>query len=240
MIKRLSLAIAALAIVAAASSCKNNDKTVVVNTEPPYELSSVEDSLSWALGFTLANTIASTGFSPNREVLFQAICATLDSKPQPMDQETTMRQLMNIQLMQHKRQSDMAQDVQAREAEYFKQLLQDNPQIKTSDKGFYYEVLKEGTGRKGEPGLIAVFDFKGCFANGQIFDQTYGNRDAVTHVIGEPMMPGLIDGMCLMNAGSTYRFYFPSDRAFGQKGNESVPPNTIVIYEVEMHEIKDF
>ena len=130
-------------------------------------------------------------------------------------------------------------EVRAREAEYFAQLQKDNPNVIKSDKGFYYEVLKEGNGRKGEPGLVVVFDYKGMFPNGQIFDQTYGNRDEITHVISESIFEGLREGFCLMKAGSKYRFYFPSEMAFGSNGTENIPPYSVVIYEVDLHEVHE-
>ena len=107
------------------------------------------------------------------------------------------------------------------------------------DKGFYYEVLKEGTGRKAEPGLIIDFDYKGTFTNGQIFDQTYGNRSSIVHLVDESLMPGLREGFCMMKAGSTYRFYFPCEMAFGAKGTDDIPPFTTVIYEVELHDVHE-
>jgi FKBP-type peptidyl-prolyl cis-trans isomerase len=101
------------------------------------------------------------------------------------------------------------------------------------------QVLKEGDGRKGELGLLVEFDYKGTFTNGQIFDQTYGNRPPIVHMIDEGLMPGLREAFCMMKAGSKYRFYFPSEMAFGAQGSEDIPPFTTVIYEVELHDVHE-
>jgi FKBP-type peptidyl-prolyl cis-trans isomerase len=74
---------------------------------------------------------------------------------------------------------------------------------------------------------------------GQPYDQTYGKRDPIVHVIGTPMFPGLIEAFQLMNAGSRYRFYFPYQVCFGARGSDGIPPFTPMIYEVELHEIYD-
>lgn len=238
--KKLFFAAACVAALCMTVSCNNNDR-IVVKTDAPVEMNDYNDSLSWALGFSLAQNIAVTGVKIDRELLMQAICVTLDSKQQPLTQNDMSNLLADLEqrmmINRSQQEENRMNDVRAREAEYFKKLQQDNPNVKKSDKGFYYEVLKEGTGRKGEMGLVVVFDYKGMLTNGQIFDQTYGNRDAITHVISESIFEGLKEGLQLMRAGSTYRFYFPSELAFGATGTESIPPYTTVIYEVELHDV---
>ncbi len=214
-----------------------------IDTEAPAALKNNNDSISWALGTITAQNIIATGIEVDREVLIQALLTTLDNKTQPLTQEQLMQLQQQIEKQlyvseQAKYQSSL-EEARASEKTYFAQLLQNNPNVKKSDKGFYYEVLKEGTGRKAEPGLIIDFDYKGTFTNGQIFDQTYGNRSSIVHLVDESLMPGLREGFCMMKAGSTYRFYFPCEMAFGAKGTDDIPPFTTVIYEVELHDVHE-
>jgi FKBP-type peptidyl-prolyl cis-trans isomerase len=240
--KKILLAITSLCLIGIATSCHKSG-TLTINTDETPQLTNKADSISWAMGFTLAQNVASTGIKIDREIMLQAICATLDSKQQPMTQEQTFAMLQEIEKAAffNKTNNEKAQleETRARESEYFAKLTKENPKIKKSDKGFYYEVLKEGNGRQGAPGLVVYFDYKGSFTNGQIFDQTYGNREPITHVISESLMPGLFEGFCMMKGGSTYRFYFPAEMAFGANGAEGIPPYSTVIYEVELHEVRD-
>lgn len=229
---------ACCALLLAVSACGGKDKVVVTRGATP-QLVSTNDTLSWALGFNMAQIIASTGVDVNREVLFQAITNTLDTMQQPLTQQQMNYAASELDRMIFTQQAAKRQNAKLTEEAYFDKLQQDNPAIKKDERGFYYEVLKEGKGPKGELGMIAYFDYKATFVNGQVFDQTYGNRQPITHVIGEPMMPGLQYAFCLMTPGSTYRFYFPSEMAFGSQGTESVPPYTPLVYEVEVHDIYD-
>ncbi len=237
--KRLTFMVPLVAM-AMMVSCGGKEGRVVVDTKAPVEMNELSDSLSWALGFGMAQQIASYGFEVNRAVLLQAICQTLDTMQQPLTQEQMtglIEQLNTLQFMQRNKQQ---QTVQGDEDAYFTNLMQENPNVKKSDKGIYYEVVKEGNGRQGEIGLVAFFDFKGMLTNGQVFTQTYGEREPIRHTIGEPMIQGLQDGFCMMKAGSTYRFYIPSALAYGTSGyGDMVPPNAIVVYEVELHEVTD-
>ena len=104
--------------------------------------------------------------------------------------------------------------------------------------GFYYEQLRAGKGRKAVYGDRINFDYRSFLMfSGEAYDQTYGKRDPIIHVVGEPMFTGLIEGFQLMNAGSIYRFYFPYQLAFGERGSRDIPGFTPFIYEVELHEI---
>ncbi|MBP5516818.1 MAG: FKBP-type peptidyl-prolyl cis-trans isomerase [Bacteroidales bacterium] len=254
MTKRITL-IAVMSIAVAsicfATACKKDKKeaneetiTVVVKSDKPVELKSEEDSISWALGIDLAQRLASSGITPNRELLFQAMCYTLDKQKQPLTQ-TQMSYLRNkIETKQFKylieHQGMMEQEAAKRETEYFAMIQEKNPKIKKSESGIYYEVLKEGNGRQAERGLVVKFDYKGSFTNGQIFDQTYGNRVPITTVLNEStMIPGMVDGICLMKGGSTYRLYLPYGKAWGDKGTEHVPPYATVIFDVELHDVQD-
>ncbi len=239
--KKAFFTAACLSMMALAVSCQDGNK-IVVKTDKNPELQSTIDSLSWAMGFSIAQSIAGTGIEPNREILFEAICATLDSRQQALTEDQTYHLLNNIERIASTANSakleNELKEVREREEAYFKELTKNNPNVIKCDKGFYYEVLKEGKGEKASIGQVVTFDYKGSLTNGQVFDQTYGNRDAITHIVGEPMFPGLVEGMCLMNEGSTYRFYFPSEMAFGRNGGDMIPANSIVIYEVELHNIR--
>ena len=80
------------------------------------------------------------------------------------------------------------------------------------------------------------FDYKSyLMLTGEPYDQTYGKRPPILHVVGEPMFPGLIHAFQLMNAGSIYRFYFPYQLAFGPTGASGIPGYTPFIYEIELH-----
>lgn len=241
--KKVLLAAAVLCIIGLTTSCRNKDR-FVINTNETVELKNQNDSLTWALGFTLAQNIAKADIELDRELLIQAIFATLDQKQQPMTQEQTYILLSELErrayINQQTNQQVQLEETRAREAAYFSDLLKKNPNVKKSDKGYYYEVLREGKGRKGEMGLVALFDYKGSFTNGQIFDQTYGNCDTVRHLISETIMPGLLDGLCMMRAGSSYRFYFPAELAFGAQGTDGIPPFSTVIYEIDLYAVTDF
>lgn len=241
MNKRRTILLTVCAMLLAAS-CQQKG-TMVVKTDADAQLKSENDSISWAMGNILGQNVLASGIEIDRQLLVQSLLATLDDNNKLLNEEQIVAMQQRIEekfyASQNERYKSTMEDVRKQEEVYFSQLTAQNPNVKKSDKGFYYEVLKEGDGRKGELGLLVEFDYKGTFTNGQIFDQTYGNRPPIVHMIDEGLMPGLREAFCMMKAGSKYRFYFPSEMAFGAQGSEDIPPFTTVIYEVELHDVHE-
>ena len=203
------------------------------------------DSISWVLGRSTAENLMSGPFKEiDKELFIQAVRATLDGDAQPISDSVyheTLDILMRVSQIAAVQQTDQqAQEVDRQQQEYFAKLVADNPDVKQHPSGFYYQVIKKGTGDNAKYASLIAFDYRSfTMLDGKPFDQTYGNNDTVRHLIDESIMPGLLDGLCNMRAGSTYRFYFPSELAFGAKGTDGIPPYSTVIYEIALYAVTD-
>lgn len=245
-----------LVAVCLLSSCGNNqnslsDYQVDTSKGPSVELKSVKDSLSWGYGQYLALALQGDFFDTafNHDLVLEAFAYTLkggnhnlfsDADAQNIAQYANARYSMVMQ----RKAKEMAVTVDSLQQVYFAKLEKENPNVKRypmGDMAFYYEVLTPGKGRNAGLAERIRFDYRSFnLLNGNPIDQTYGNRESIIHVVGSPMFPGLIEAFQLMNAGSTYRFYFPYQLAFGAQGSgDVVPPFTPVIYEIALHEIYD-
>lgn len=206
-------------------------------------LETMNDTLSWAMGENLAIALSQTeAVHFDIDIVKQAMQHTIDGKEQPLSDsafQDAMNHILFIQQTEALRKSESKKNMVDRQQEaYFANLVKEHPDVKKHPSGFYYEVLKEGKGRTADIGLRVSFDYRSFLMfSGEPYDQTYGKRDPILHVIGKPMFPGLIEGMKLMNEGSIYRFYFPYQLAFGERGSNPIPGYTPFIYEVELHKI---
>ncbi len=52
------------------------------------------------------------------------------------------------------------------------------------------------------------------------------------------MIAGWTEGLQLMTVGAKYRFYIPSDLAYGSQGAGPISPNATLIFDVELLNIK--
>lgn len=212
-------------------SCQSNTERATLNSQ--------RDTLSWAMGMSLAETTKSNFYDFDEEVVLKAFKSFLAGREQPISRQEYEDACAYIGFLAaaESRRQDQQQstDNAKRQEETFAKLLAQKPDLKQAPQGFYYEVLREGKGPKATEGKRIEFDFKGInMFTGEVIEQTYGKRGSVVHVLGKPMFEGIFEGLQLMNAGSQFRFYFPFEKVVGARG---IPPYTPVIYEVELHNI---
>ncbi len=208
------------------------------------QLDTHEDTLAWALGENMALSVLELNnhLPIDNDIVRQAFQHALSSGSSTLtDQqmEEAIRQLFAAQQSSTPRPAvKNTETVDKQQQDYFEKLAKENPDVRKHPAGFYYEEVKKGIGRTAVVGDRIRFDYRSYLMfSGEPYDQTYGKRDPITHVVGRPMFEGLIEAMQLMNAGSIYRFYFPYQLAFGTQGSGDIPGYTPFIYEIELHEI---
>lgn len=218
------------------ASCAGKDKAP--------QLLDRTDTLSWAMGENIGMSLKELNgiVQLDNALVQQAIRHTLDGKEQPLGNVELREALSYLIYLQQtetmRKDNENEASVNKQQEAYFAQLVKERPNVKRHETGFYYEQVKAGKGRNARYGDRIKFDYRSyVMFTGEPYDQTYGKRDPIVHVVGKPMFQGLIDGMQLMQAGSIYRFYFPYQLAFGPQGSGEIPGFTPFIYEVEMHEI---
>ncbi|MBR4738522.1 MAG: FKBP-type peptidyl-prolyl cis-trans isomerase [Bacteroidales bacterium] len=218
------------------ASCAGKDKAP--------QLLDRTDTLSWAMGENIGMSLKELNgiVQLDNALVQQAIRHTLDGKEQPLGNVELREALSYLIYLQQtetmRKDNENEASVNKQQEAYFAQLVNERPNVKRHETGFYYEQVKAGKGRNARYGDRIKFDYRSyVMFTGEPYDQTYGKRDPIVHVVGKPMFQGLIDGMQLMQAGSIYRFYFPYQLAFGPQGSGEIPGFTPFIYEVEMHEI---
>lgn len=211
------------------------------NTDKKVELNGVEDTLAWVMGEYYAKNIpAETFFNLDKELLVEAFRHTILDLEQPVN-DTTYEGVLQFILMQNyayqqRKTKQMHKSADSAQSIFFSNLVANNKNVHSHPSGLYYEVVREGSGPKAHYAQRILFDYRSFTLDGKPFDQTYGRRDPILHVVGEPMFPGLIEAFQLMNAGSIYRFYFPYQLVAGENASGSVPAFTPMIYELELHE----
>ncbi|MDR2808318.1 MAG: FKBP-type peptidyl-prolyl cis-trans isomerase [Spirochaetaceae bacterium] len=111
--------------------------------------------------------------------------------------------------------------------------------VTVTESGLQYEVISEGSGRKPFPSETVRVHYEGTLIDGTPFDNSYGNGEPVEFSL-DTIIPGWNEGLQLMNEGATYRFYIPSELAYGETGagQGRIPPNSVLIFKIELLSIK--
>ncbi len=118
-----------------------------------------------------------------------------------------------------------------------KQFLAENSKkenIVTTKSGMQYEILKKGEGASPSAKDTVTVHYKGTTIAGKEFDSSYARNSPATFPLNR-VIAGWTEGLQLMNPGAKYRFFIPSNLAYGDRGaGADIGPNETLIFEVEL------
>ncbi|MCX6219535.1 MAG: FKBP-type peptidyl-prolyl cis-trans isomerase [Bacteroidia bacterium] len=102
--------------------------------------------------------------------------------------------------------------------------------------GLYYITTAVGTGAAPTATSSVEIKYKGSLINGTVFDQTATDKTATFALSG--LITGWMIGIPLMKVGGKATFFIPSGLGYGSSGQGSIPPNTVLIFDIELISVK--
>jgi peptidylprolyl isomerase len=117
------------------------------------------------------------------------------------------------------------------------------PTARISPSGIRYIIQKEGSGEKPAQGKTALVNYKASLVSGWTFDNSDIHGGPQEFLIGT-VFPGLDESLRDMKAGEKRTVIIPPQLAFGEtglsneRGGQVVPPNSFVVFELELAGIK--
>ena len=209
-----------------------NDKGKTEKSSSSAEETFDKDS-SYALGMNVGTNMRADNIFPNIEEFVQGMRDTLyESTPRFTFEEADYFLNNAYMAITEQRVAAIRQVENAFLAENSKK-----PGIIVTGSGLQYEVLKEGTGPKPSIADNVRVHYEGSLADGTVFDSSYSRGEPQEFPLGG-IIPGWTEGLQLMNTGSIYRLFIPSDLGYGPQGRaDRIPPYATLIFEVELLDI---
>lgn len=97
---------------------------------------------------------------------------------------------------------------------------------------------KRGTGtQKPTPNSIVTVHYEGTFLDGKVFDSSRKRNETISFPLNR-VIPAWTQGLCEMVVGDRVTLFCPSDTAYGPRGAGPIPPNTDLVFDVELFEIR--
>lgn len=113
-------------------------------------------------------------------------------------------------------------------------------EVTTTDSGLQYEVLESGSGGASPSGQSTVVThYHGTFVDGTVFDSSVDRGEPAEFGVNQ-VIPAWTEALQLMTVGDKWRIAAPPHLAYGEQGaGDSIPPNTALVFEIHLVNIKD-
>ena len=102
--------------------------------------------------------------------------------------------------------------------------------------GLQYEVLVQGSGAKPSADDQVRTHYHGTLIDGTVFDSSYERGQPAEFPVNG-VIPGWVEALQLMNTGSKWRLHVPSELAYGGQAVGSIPPHSVLVFDVELLDI---
>ncbi len=225
------LIIVVLGITLAAGSCLAAD---------PVSLQDKKDKVSYSIGYQVGGDFKKQEIGINPEILVQGIRdAMAGTEPQmtPEEMRSTLVELQKTMVEAQKKKMQEAADKNLAAGEEFLAANGQKEGVVVLPSGLQYEIIEPGSGPSPAATDFVEVNYRGTLIDGTQFDSSYDRGKPATFRV-DGVIPGWTEALQLMHPGSKWRLFIPPDLAYGARQAGPIPPNSALIFEVELLDIK--
>lgn len=201
------------------------------------DLQTETQKFSYSIGFDIGRSIAQLRNNVDIKLVSKGVEDGLESRKSPLSDR--QREEIKASVVR-----ELQENLASAHAELSKRTLNEGnrflaensqkPNVKVTASGLQYEVLTEGQGDHPKLSDRLVVNYKGTLTDGTIFESSY-DRGQPANLPVSATMPGWREGLMLMTPGSRYKFYIPTNLAYGERSpNQKIAPNSVLIFETEL------
>ncbi|RKF13322.1 FKBP-type peptidyl-prolyl cis-trans isomerase [Alginatibacterium sediminis] len=115
---------------------------------------------------------------------------------------------------------------------------QQHESVVVTESGLQYQYLERGQGEVHPQASDKVeVHYHGTLIDGKIFDSSVDRKQTIEFGVTQ-VIKGWQEGLQLMVVGDKVRFTIPSDLAYGKRSAGSIPPGSVLVFDVELIAIK--
>ena len=201
------------------------------------------DSISYTIGVNWGTLTSRDSLYLNLDMLKAGMQAAYAGGKTALTEEEQANVMKELQSQLQDRQQRKQAEAAAKNGAAGVKFLAENGKkkgVKTTASGLQYEIINPGDPSKPKPTATSKVKchYEGTFLDGTKFDSSYDRKQpaefGLNHVI-----KGWTEGLQLMNVVAKYQFYIPANLAYGEQGNQSIPPNSTLIFTVELLDVEN-
>ena len=228
----LSAGLATLAQQKKSATSANSGSTA--KSVVPVVLKTTQDSLSYAIGLSVANFYKQQNITNiNTALVTRAIRDMNNKATLLLNQEQAQTCIVTYMQKAKAEKSSGNKKI----GEEFLAANKNKPGVVTTSSGLQYFIMKAGTGPKPGPTDTVRCHYHGTLIDGKVFDSSV-DRGQPIEIPVNGVIRGWTEALQLMPVGSKWRLFVPSSLAYGdQQAGQLIAPGSTLIFEVELLDI---
>ena len=179
------------------------------------------DRLSYALGLSMGNNFRNSGINEINVEDFSDGVAAVFAGSQPKMSYDEAKEVIRVFFtdLEEKQKAEAAKmaDVNKAAGDEFLAKNSTREEVITLPSGLQYEVIEEGNGAQPTASDQVEVHYTGRLIDGTVFDSSVDRGVPATFGVTQ-VIPGWVEALQLMKAGSKWRLYIPSSLAYGPQG----------------------
>jgi len=200
-----------------------------------YRKADEKAKVSYAFGMAIGSNfnLQSMGIEFDYDAFADGLRAMVEQNSQPQFSEQEAMEIIETALQEAaERKSAEYRSLE----EEFLAVNSRRSGIHVTNSGLQYEIIEEKKGAKAAENSIVRVKYTGTFIDGKPFDSS--TEEEGSYIPLDMVLPGWAEGLMLMSPGSHYRFFIPSNLAYGSDGIQGIiPPYSTLIFTVLLLEI---
>lgn len=198
---------------------------------------SPKQKMGYSIGLQVAASLKQQGVEVDADALGAAVRDGLKGGKLRLSDEEITRANREYQESVQKLVQEEAKKNQQASAGFLATNAQ-RKDVSTHESGLQIEVLKQGSGRRVSLGDTVLANFRGTLINGTEIESSAKGAGRALALKVDQLIPGLRIGLQLMSEDAVFRFFVPPQLAYGSQPRPGIPPESVLIYEIEVVKIQ--
>ena len=224
--------IGVISLAMAGSVCAAAEKTVLADEN---------ERINYSLGYQIGGDLKHQHVEVNGDILLRGIQDAMNDAEPLLDDDEMHQTLVELKrnvvaLQAQERAAAQQKNLQAGEAFLAENAKRDG--VVSLPSGLQYRVLEPGSGKQPAATDTVTVHYRGTLIDGTEFDSSYSRNKPATFR-ADRVIPGWQEALQLMQEGAKWELFIPAKLGYGERGAGKIQPNSTLIFEVQLLEVKD-
>lgn len=211
------------------------EESATQTNAPPF--ATEIERLSYALGMSMGDYCKRLEVQPDLTQIMSGLKDVLASNKTLLTEQEMRAAIMDAQRKARDKAEQRRKEQAAENKQKAEAFLAENkrkPGVVTTESGLQYKVLSEGSGPVPGSNDTVTVHYVGRLLDGTEFDSSYKRGQPFTTPVNRGLIRGWTEALQKMRVGSKWELYVPPELGYGEFGRPNIPPNSLLIFEIEL------